>query len=74
MHRYAENEVRKSININELRSACEEKAKNSLTAFFANLGYTADVVFKPSASPYVMSFDPELTLDKLKKLSEEGGK
>ncbi|HLN18706.1 MAG TPA: DUF4230 domain-containing protein [Patescibacteria group bacterium] len=65
MHRYAENEVRKSVNLTELRSACEEKARNSLQAFFANLDYNLDVVFKSSESPYLMSFESDLTLDKL---------
>jgi hypothetical protein len=61
MHRYAENEVRKSINIPELRSICEKKARTNLQAFFASLGFSVDVVFKPSTERYLMSFEPGLT-------------
>jgi hypothetical protein len=63
MHRFAENEVRKSINIAELRTACEKRAKSNLQAFLASLGYSVDVVFKPSTEQYLMSFDPDLTCD-----------
>jgi len=62
MHRYAENEVRKSINMIEWRQLCEERISNNLRTFLANLGVTADIEFKPSQEKYLMEFDPNFEL------------
>jgi hypothetical protein len=63
MHRIAENEVRKSVNMVEWRRMCEERIKNNLRIFFANFGYRVEVEFgAPPAR--LMEFDPGLDWDR----------